>query len=217
MTSGSRRRSLRLPHNLSCIAAVALAFALAGERAAEARLIDLHAGARAGGISGWGSTSGTPDFFDTTRGGALGAEVGLKLLVFDLSFNFLQVIDGSGRVGTLSQALLGFEIDVPVGSARTPEGKQKTIFRPGIAGGLGFGTPGPVHPPLDNSQISHKGVVAQLKLALEYTVHPLLGIGVEGDFGYHYFLGGTVLNNSKDYSSGYHLIGLGTITFHLGY
>ena len=69
-----------------------------------------RAGIRAGGIMGWGATSSTPDFFDTTRGAAAGFEVGVKLLVFDLSANFLQVIDGSGRTGTLTRVLGGFVI-----------------------------------------------------------------------------------------------------------
>jgi hypothetical protein len=184
---------------------------------AQARLVDLHAGTRAGGIIGWGSRSGTPDFFEKTRGPALGVEVGVKLLVLDLSVSFLQVFDSGGRSGTLSQAILGFEIDIPVGQARTRDGRRKLILRPGAGGGVAFGTPGPVSPPLTNDQISDKGLVSQTRLALEYNPYALLGFGVEGDLGYHYFLGGQVVNNSLDHSSGIHLAALATLTFHLGY
>jgi hypothetical protein len=184
---------------------------------ADARLVDLHAGLRGGALVGWGSDSSTPDFFDKTRGGVLGFEMGVKLLVLDLSVNFLQVINGSGRVGTLTQFLLGVELDFPVGSGRSNVSRNRTILRPGINAGFGFGTPGPVSPPLTNSQISDKGFVSNLKLALEHFLNPYVGVGVEGDVGYHYFLGGMVVTSSKDFSSGMHLTALGTVTLHLGY
>jgi hypothetical protein len=189
---------------------------LAAAEQAEARILDLRVGGRAGGMIGWGSTDGTPDFFDTARGGVMGVEVGAKIFVLDLSVNFAQVINTDGRAGTLSQALLGFEIDVPIARGSTAARRARLILRPGINGGFGFGTPGPVKPPLSNDQISNKGFVTHLKVGLEHFLHPLVGIGVEGWFGYHYFLGGSVVNDSKSYSSGYHLLGLGTLTFHLG-
>jgi hypothetical protein len=190
---------------------------LAAPRMAEARLVDLHAGLRGGALVGWGSDSKTPDFFDKTRGGVVGFELGVKLLVLDLSANFLQVINGSGRVGTLTQFLLGVELDFPVGSGRSNESRNRTILRPGINAGFGFGTPGPVDPPLTNSQISDKGFISNLKLALEHFLNPYIGVGIEGDVGYHYFLGGMVVTSSKDFSSGMQLCALGTVTLHLGY
>ena len=53
--------------------------------------------------------------------------------------------------------------------------------------------------------------------AYEYFLNPFMGVGVEGQFGYHYLVGasGTV-NNSADHSSGYHIMGLGSFIFHLG-
>jgi hypothetical protein len=58
--------------------------------------------------------------------------------------------------------------------------------------------------------------VSRFRLAYEYFLNQFMGIGLEGDFGYHYLLGGQAVN-SPDHSSGYHLVGLGTFTFHLGY
>jgi hypothetical protein len=104
-----------------------------------------------------------------------------------------------------------------VGSGRSNEARNRTILRPGINAGFGFGTPGPVDPPLSNSQISDKGFVSNLKLALEHFLNPYVGVGIEGDVGYHYFLGGMVVTSSKDFSSGMQLMALGTVTLHLGY
>jgi hypothetical protein len=197
------------------VAAAVLAMAGTAGRA-EARVFDLRAGVRAGGIDGWGSSSTTPDFFNHTSGGAAGFELGARLLIFDVSANFLQVLNSNGRVGTLTQLLGGIQIDVPVGQAKLPNGKSQNIFRPGFVAGFGFGTAGPVHPPLDNAQVSDKGIVSQIEIGYEHFLGPFLGIGVEGDLGWHYFLGGQVINSSLDYSSGPHVIGLGTLTFHLG-
>jgi hypothetical protein len=85
-----------------------------------------------------------------------------------------------------------------------------------IAAGFGFGTPGPVNPPLSNDQISDKGIVTEARLEYEYFLSPFLAVGAKGLFGYHYFLGGTAINTSEGHSSGYQLAGFGTLTFHLG-
>jgi len=202
----------------AALAAVGLVGVLAA-RPAEARLVDLYAGGTAGALGGWGSTANTPDFFDKTRGGAVGFDLGLKLLIFDLSANFLQAFNASGTSGTLIQFLLGTEVDVPVGRARLSGGQSQNVLKPEIAGGFGFGTPGPVSPPLTDSQISAKGVVANATLGYEYFLNPFIAVGATGTLGYHYFFGGDVVNSSdlQNHSSGYHLYGLATLTFHLGY
>ncbi|HVR62614.1 MAG TPA: hypothetical protein VMU50_11975 [Polyangia bacterium] len=189
-------------------------------RSAAARLIDARAGIRAGGLTGWGATSSTPDFFDSTRGAAYGFEVGVKLLVFDVSANFLQVIGSNGRTGTLTRVLGGFILDAPIGPGHSSEEKNRLILHPGIDFGFAFGTPHPVSPPLDSAQVSHKGLVTQLLVGLEYFFNPYLAIGAEVSGGYHYFFGGTIETTSdganKSFSHGTHLIGLATLTFHLG-
>jgi hypothetical protein len=197
---------------LGAAALVALA-----ARPAQARLVDLYIGGTAGGVTGWGTTPQTPDFFDSTRGGGVGFDLGLKLLFFDLSASFLQVLDGSGTSGTLIQLLLGTEIDVPLGGARLSDGQSQNVLKPKVAAGFGFGTPGGVNPPLTDSQISAKGFVANGTLGYEYFLNPFIGIGGEATFGYHYFFGGDVVNSSQSHSSGYHILGLGTVTFHLGF
>jgi hypothetical protein len=199
------------------LGALVLVAALAAPRPAEARLVDLYAGATAGGLAGWGTTPNTPDFFDTTRGGGVGFDLGLKLLVFDFSANFFQTFNGSGAAGTLIQFLLGTEVDIPLGDLKLPDGQSQQVLKPEIAGGFGFGTPGPVSPPLNDSQVSAKGVVANASIGYEYYFNPFVAVGAVGTFGYHYFFGGDEENGTSGHSSGYHLMGLGTLTFHLGY
>lgn len=195
----------------------AAALATLGARPAQARLVDLYAGATAGGLGGWGTTPNTPDFFDSTHGPGVGFDLGVKLLFIDLSASFLQVLNGSGTAGTLIQFLLGGEVDVPLGGGRLPDGQGQSVLKPKLAGGFGFGTPGPVQTPLTDSQISAKGIVANGSLGYEYFLNPFIAIGAEATFGYHYFFGGDVVNSAHSSSSGYHVLGLGTVTFHLGY
>jgi hypothetical protein len=205
-----RRRAL--------LAAAVLVAALVAARPAEARYVDLYAGATAGGMAGWGTTPNTPDFFDTTRGGGVGFDLGIKLLVFDLSANFFQTFNGSGAAGTLIQILPGIEIDIPLGDAKLPDGQQnQNVLKPEIAGGVGFGTPGPVSPPLNDKQVSAKGLVVNGTLGYEHYFNPFIAIGAQGTFGWHYFFGGDMVNGTSDHSSGYHVMALGTLTFHLGY
>jgi hypothetical protein len=208
-----------------CLALGALtAAALLGlARPAEARLLDLRAGARAGGMTGWGTTANTPDFFERKRGAGAGVEVGARLLIFDFSLNFTQLFDGSGGNGTFTQALVGVAIDIPVGNQYFPkgaigEGQSKNILRPIVGVGFGIGTPEPINGKLDNAQISDKGLVTRMGLGYEHFFNSFIGAGAQVDFGYHYFLGGgkSMLAANQTHSTGYHLNGFATLTFHLG-
>jgi hypothetical protein len=213
--------------------ALGLAVLVAGmlaARPAEARLIDLHAGGYAGGVTGWGTTPGTPDFFDRRTGPGVGVAVGVKLLIFDLSLNFTQLFDSKGSAGTLLQALVGINFDIPVGGQLfmdgIEKGKSRNVLRPIYNIGVASGTPEPVHAPYDNAQISAKGLVSYMGLGYEHFLNEFIGVGAEADFGYHYFIDGgksmdttmmTPKNPLESHSSGYQITGFGTVTFHLGY
>ncbi len=149
-------------------------------RPAQARLVDLHVAGQVGALGGWGSSS-RPDFFDHTHGGTVGAEVGLKLLVFDLSGSFTQVLNSSGASGTLSQLVLSIDVDIPIGRKRLSTGQTVQIIHPSVGGGVAFGTPGPVSPPLDAAQISDKGLVVPARVGYEYFLNPFIAVGAEGD------------------------------------
>jgi hypothetical protein len=198
------------------VGAAVLAAALAAPAAAEARLIDLRAAAQAGGMFGWGQSSAVPDFFRQSAGPGFGFELGARLLVIDLSLSFLQLIDSNGLSGTLLQALLGVEVDIPVGGPKLPTGQSVNILHAGVAGGLALGTGAPVSFPINNEQVADKGVVSRFRFGYEYFLNPFMGVGGQLDFGYHYFLAGQPING-MDHASGFHIIGLGQLTFHLGY
>ena len=215
--------SLRTRALLSVAVAGALAVAPVVVRA-EGRFVDLHGGLVLGGIVGGGNGGpSTPDFFSGGRGG-FGAEIGLRLLVMDLSIRFVQMLGSNGREGTLSTIMLGpmFEIPVLGGDLDTASHRRpvKLVLRPGVTAGLGFGTPAPVNPPLSADQISGKGFLANAVFGAEYFVQPWFGLEAHVEGGYHYFVGGEgVLNGAavQDHSSGGQVGLFGGAILHLGY
>jgi hypothetical protein len=212
------RRTVSTALAMGALAAVALA-----ARPAEARLLDLRAGARAGGLTGWGTTANTPDFFERRGGPGVGAEVGARLLIFDFSVNFTQLFNGDGRNGTFTQALVGIAFDIPVGNQYFAKGdigagQSQNIIRPIIGAGFGFGTSEAIRAPIDNAQISDKGFVSRAGVGYEHFFNPFIGAGAQVDFGYHYFVGGgqSMVASNETHSAGYNLSGFATLMFHLG-
>jgi hypothetical protein len=86
------------------VVAAALLAAVACPAVAEARIIDLRLSGNAGGMFGWGTTSNTQDMFRQAAGPGVGFELGFTLLIFDVSVNVLQIVNGSGFSATLMQA-----------------------------------------------------------------------------------------------------------------
>ena len=195
------------------LALALLVGSLASQRAARAdgRFVDVHAGVLAGALTGGGS-AGTADFFHQISGPGLGAEVGVRLLILDLSFRFMQTFDSSGRGGTISYIpLLGPSIEIPVA--------RHMVLRPALAAGFGFGTPGPAHAPLSADQISAKGLLVVGKLGVERFFGPVFGLSLHAEGGYHYFIGGSGLVNgtaASDHSSGWQMGLFGSAVIHLG-
>jgi hypothetical protein len=181
---------------------------------AEARLLDLRAGGRLGGVAGWGS-SATPDFFDSKSGAGGGFQLGAKLLVLDLSLNFTQLFNG----GTVSEALLGFTFDIPVGNLVFQDGLQKgksrNVIRPVLNAGFATNTPSPVSLPLDDAQLFQKGFTSNFGGVYEYFLNEFIGVGAQLDYGWHYFVAGGKATSTA-HSAGYHFDGFANLMFHLG-
>jgi hypothetical protein len=193
-----------------------LCAAVAVPAAAEARIIDLRLGGNVGGMYGWGTTSGTQDMFRQAAGGGFGAEAGLKLLVFDVSLNVLQIVKSGGLSATLIQGLFGTDVDIPAGHTKLPNGQHAHIIHTGAEAGFVLGTGAPAMLPVTNDQLADKGFVGRFRVGYEYFLNEFMAVGGSVDFGYHYLLGGQAINNTADHSAGYHLIGVGSFIFHLG-
>jgi hypothetical protein len=200
----------------SLLLGAALMAAVACPAVAQARVIDLHLAATGGGMYGWGTTANTPDFFHQASGPGFGFEAGLKLLIFDASVDFMQIVKNGGLDGTLIQFLIGTDVDLPAGSAKLKNGQAVNVIHIGAAAGGALGTGAPVSLPITNDQLADKGFTSRFRFGYEYYLNDFMAVGAAADFGYHYLLGGQAINNAAAHSSGYHLRALAMFTFHLG-
>ena len=220
---------MRTPRAFGLAVGAAL-LVVAAARPAEARILDLHVSGDAGGITGWGQTPNTPDFFAHTRGAGVGFDLGVKLLVFDASARFTQVLESSGTVGTLTQFLLGFVIDIPIGTA-TIDGteppppppppppqqqQQQQQQQPAWGEGSSSTEPQPPPPPPPRqlgkpAQILRPGIAAGFAFGTPGPVNPPLsddqisdkGLVTEARLEYEYFLSSVLAVGAKGLF-GYH-------------
>ena len=219
---------MRTPRAFGLAVGAAL-LVVAAARPAEARILDLHVSGDAGGITGWGQTPNTPDFFAHTRGAGVGFDLGVKLLVFDASARFTQVLESSGTVGTLTQFLLGFVIDIPIGTATIdgnapppppppPQQQQQQQQQQQAAWGEGSSTPEPTPPPQPpprqsgkSAQVLRPGIAAGFGFGTPGPVNPPLsddqisdkGFVAEARLEYEYFLSQFLAVGAKGLG-GYH-------------
>lgn len=207
---------------LALAAAAAVAPSLA--HADGGRIIDLHGGLMTGAMTGWGNGGvGSPDFFHQVQDPGLGVELGLRVLVLDLSIRFVQMFGTDGRGGTLSTIMFGPTLEIPLlGGGTDVDGHPrlaKLVLRPGLAAGVGLGTPAPVNPPLSADQISGKGFLGVARCGIERFFGPWFGLEGHVEGGYHYFIGGEGLVNGTDmkgHSSGGQIALFGSAVLHLG-
>jgi hypothetical protein len=207
---------------------VVLAFAvvgagLSGSARAQTRTkwVDLYGSVLVGGTTGGGTARGAPDFFDRSEGLASGVKLGVRLFVVDFSLRFLQMIDSHGASSTLSTALLGSSLEIPlVGGGQDITGRPRrleVVLRPGLGAGFALGTPAPVHLPIDNAQLSAKGFLVEGSCGVERLFGPYFGIGATLEGGYHYLFGqSATLNSGSDRSQGWQLAIFTTFTGHFG-
>ena len=183
------------------------------------KLLDLYGSVMVGGMTGGGGGTAKSDFFHDSQGLATGVNLGLRLLILDFSVRYLQTFDTGGGAQTLSTVMLGPSVELPVvGGGMDSEGRPrpvKVVIRPGMAVGLGFGTASPVSPPLNNEQLSAKGLMVLGRFAVERLLGPFFGVGAELQSGYHYMLSGSGTLNGPN-SQGWELAVFTTASAHFG-
>ncbi|MSP16398.1 MAG: hypothetical protein EXR73_07295 [Myxococcales bacterium] len=168
---------------------------------AEAKLFELYAQAQGGAAYGGGVAGVQKDaaFFAAARGGAYGARVGAEFLFVDGWVEHNQHTDGA-LLGTWTQFMLGIDADFPMGN--TPVAKAKLFGELGVAIGFGLGTGQQVMPPLDASELTDRGFLAQLGLGLDYRLAKLVSIGFSVPVTYGYlFKQGVANDEANQYQS----------------
>ena len=195
---------------------VAAALALAA-RPGEAALFELHASLRAGAQTGKGigGAQQDADFFARARGAAFGAVVGVEILWIDVYVEHDQLTDFSEITGTWTQFMVGPHFAFPLEEARAGE-TARTYADLALSVGFGVGTGQQVDPPLDNGQISDKGVMIELRLGVEHRFNRVVGVGLAFPLGWGYMFKNDVVNDVENHYQTFHVMALGTLNFRIG-
>lgn len=199
--------SLRVPALVS-FASAASALLVAGAAPAAADVLSLRGEIHAGGAGGAGVAGGGKEkaFSGTARGGTYGALIGAELLLVDAWVEHHQYVDSS-LIGTWTQFMAGFDVDIDLGAPKPLPGAKKAVGRPkgfmeiGLGFGFGLGTDRQVDPPLNNAQVSDKGFLVEARFAAGYNLNRVMSVGVAlpVSYGYMFISGdGAVANEDEN-------------------
>jgi hypothetical protein len=180
--------------------------ALAVPATAAAEVFKLYGEAHGGGMYGKGIAGDqkADSYFQKSRGGAYGAQIGAQFLIFDGHIHHHQYVNGDGLT-TWTQFSAGLNFTFDTG---TPA--QKKAFKGGYVGvglgvAFGVGTGAQVDPPLDNSQITDKGFVLEGRFGFGKHLNKIFDIGVAVPVSYGYLFksgnGATANNLDTHYQS----------------
>ena len=151
----------------SALAAAALCLV---PTAAGADLLSLYGQVHAGGSSGKGMGGDLKDdaFHDNASGATYGVKVGAEIALIDVWLQHDQYYNDGGVHGTWTQIMTGLDMELDIGSA---------YLELGTGAGLAFGTGQQVNPPLDDGEITDKGIIVEARGGLGYRFAPFLSIG----------------------------------------
>lgn len=169
------------------ICALAILAAAAPEARADflSGTIRVHGGASGGvGVSG---DLKDESFGEGTRGGTYGARVGLEVLFLNIWLGHDQYVDQDGLLGTWSTLpMIGFDTQFDVGKPPEQVSKTEGLIQPkskwfvslGFGAGFGLGTGQQIELPLDNAEVSDKGVMFEGEFGLNRRLGGGLSFGI---------------------------------------
>jgi hypothetical protein len=180
---------------------------------ARADLLSFRAEAHGGGTGGVGMGGDAKDeaFFNDARGGSYGGLVGVEALYIDVWVDHHQIVSGDGLIGTWTQFMTGLDLDYemrdPVDDfsdqkGPKPQGKLKGYLEAGIGFGFGVGTGQQIDPPLDNSEVSDKGFLAELKFGAGFAMGKVLSLGVSLPISAGYYIKNGFANDQGNHYYG---------------
>ena len=158
-------------HRLALASAIAAAALCAAPAAASADLLSLYGQIHAGGSTGKGLGGDLKDeaFHKAAAGPTFGVKLGAEIALVDVWLQHDQYYNDGGVNGTWTQLMSGLDLELDVGSA---------YLELGAGAGLAVGTGRQVDPPLDDGEITDKGIIVEGRAGLGYRFAPLLSVGV---------------------------------------
>lgn len=180
---------------------------------ADAKIFEVWGSALAGG--GWGKGKSGRDFYQWAGGGAIGGEVGLKILFLSAFVDYLRFY--GGNVGA-NQVGINLGGDWTIGL-----GAVDLVIR--ASGGFYWGTLPDNATNLisgasvNSDNVNTRGVGFRGGLGLRYPFAKIFAIGVTPMMGYHYFFAGANedITDTDNNSSGWDFHVLGYLRVGLGF
>lgn len=155
---------------LAFASAVSAAALCAAPVAAGADLLSLYGQLHAGGSSGKGLGGDLKEaaFHESAEGATYGVKLGAEIALIDVWLQHDQYYNDGGVNGTWTQLMTGLDLELDIGSA---------YLELGTGAGLALGTGRQVDPPLDDGEITDKGIIVEGRAGLGYRFAPFLSIG----------------------------------------
>jgi len=183
-------------HRFGLLAALAVC---AAPGVARADILTLYLHGKGGGGTGKGLGGDRVDdaFHAGAEGLTYGGKLGVEIVFLDLWVEHDQFVDGGGVDGTWTQLMTGIDLDLGIGPDRggvrndlgeVDGGHSAGYFELGTGVGLALGTGRQVDPPLDNSELTDKGVVAEARAGIGFRLTPSFGLGLTVPFKAAYLI-----------------------------
>ena len=150
---------------------------------------------------GWGTGTTDKDFFKHATGGAIGAEIGVKILFIGLYADYL------GWIGSDFDAFDAHLVTVNLGGdwALDLTDALSLVIRVGAGVQIGFLPPesNVVIGEVTYSQEATRGVGVRAGLGIRYGFAKVLSVGLLPMIGYHYYFGGPGTPVNRENSHGF--------------
>jgi hypothetical protein len=152
-------------------------------------VLQLRAQVQGGGGGGVGLGGDRKDdaFHKGAAGAIYGGLVGVEILFIDVWVEHSQHLGSDGLIGTWTQFMTGLDLVFDIGAktegvtikdGKDTGGYSKTYGELGMAVGFGVGTGQQIDPPLDNSEITDKGFLAQGMIGFGYRFNKAVSVGL---------------------------------------
>lgn len=171
---------------------------------ASADVLKLYGELHGGGMYGQGISGASQDaaFFAQSKGGAYGGLVGGQFLILDAHIKHHQ-FPHDGTISTWTQFNLGLNFAINMGSEQDKKLHKGSYFELGVWPGFGLATGAQVDPPLDNSEVSDKGFMLDMRIGAGKHLSKIFDIGVAVPTSWGYFLRNGMGAAANDVSTHY--------------
>lgn len=192
---------------------------------ASADVLTLRADSKLGGAAGKGMFGERKDagFYEGGARPSYGLILGAEVFFIDAWIEHDQFLKSGDVNGTWTQFMLGVDVEIDIGKTKAGDvsadgkptgGYSAWMAELGMGAGFGVGTGQQVDPPLDNSEVTDKGILLEARAMVAYRLTEMFSLGVTVPFQFGYFTksgSGTVANSVDNHYAG--MSGSAMLTF----